>query len=283
MQDAGITRIGSRNLLMAYTHVAHDCVLADDIIMSNAASLAGHLPELTAHPAANPPADPSAHDVAELLATYQSTGEKDWATATVTIDGQTFEEVGIRLKGNSSLFGLTAATSGNPEELPWLIRLNEFVEGADHQGYEEIVIRSNSTETALNEAVAQELLALAGLASQRPIATAFTVNGGDTELRLAVEHPDEEWYEDHFDDEDGLLYKADSDGDYSYRGDDAEAYTDVFDQKVGDDDMQPLIEFLDFINNADDAAFAAVSGSVWIGLLAGIAASMFLSWGSSRT
>ena len=43
VRDAGITRIGSRNLLMAYTHVAHDCVLADDIIMSNAASLAGHV------------------------------------------------------------------------------------------------------------------------------------------------------------------------------------------------------------------------------------------------
>jgi spore coat protein CotH len=101
------------------------------------------------------------------------------------------------------------------------------------------------------------MLALTGLAAQSPIATAFTVNGGETELRLAVENPDEEWYEDHFDDEDGLLYKADSEGDYSYRGDDAEAYADVFDQEVGDDDMQPLIGFLDFMNNADDATFAA--------------------------
>lgn len=42
-QDAGVTRIGNRNLLMAYTHVAHDCVLADDVILSNAASLAGHV------------------------------------------------------------------------------------------------------------------------------------------------------------------------------------------------------------------------------------------------
>lgn len=196
-------------------------------------------------------------DYDAMIETFTSTGDKEWISATVTIDGVTYENVGLRLKGNSSLFGLSAATSGNPEDLPWLIRLNEFVEGADHQGYEEIVIRSNSTETAMNEAVAQELLALTGLASQRPIATAFTVNGGDTELRLAVEHPDEEWYEDNFDDEDGLLYKADSDGDYSYRGDDAEAYADVFDQKVGDDDMEPLIDFLDFINNADDATFAA--------------------------
>ena len=39
----GSTRIGSGNLFMAYTHVAHDCRLGDSIIMSNAATLAGHV------------------------------------------------------------------------------------------------------------------------------------------------------------------------------------------------------------------------------------------------
>ncbi len=199
-------------------------------------------------------------DYDAMIDTFTSTGDKDWISATVTIDGIAYENVGLRLKGNSSLFGLTAATSGNPQDLPWLIRLNKFVDGEDHQDYEEIVIRSNSTETALNEAVAQELLASTGLAAQSPIATAFTVNGGETELRLAVENPDEEWYEDNFTDEAGLLYKADSEGDYSYRGEDPDAYIDVFDQKVGDDDMQPLIDLLDFINNADNETFAAELG-----------------------
>ncbi len=37
-----VTRIGSNNLIMAYCHVAHDCVLADNIVMSNNATLAGH-------------------------------------------------------------------------------------------------------------------------------------------------------------------------------------------------------------------------------------------------
>ena len=37
------TTIGSNNLFMAYTHVAHDCVIKDDCILSNAASLAGHV------------------------------------------------------------------------------------------------------------------------------------------------------------------------------------------------------------------------------------------------
>lgn len=39
----GVTRIGSGCLLMAYTHVAHDCILGNRIVMSNNATLAGHV------------------------------------------------------------------------------------------------------------------------------------------------------------------------------------------------------------------------------------------------
>lgn len=42
-QDKGITRIGDDNLFMAYTHVAHDCLVGNGVIMANAASLAGHV------------------------------------------------------------------------------------------------------------------------------------------------------------------------------------------------------------------------------------------------
>ncbi len=43
VQDKGETRIGDDNLLMAYTHVAHDCVIGNNVIMANAASLGGHV------------------------------------------------------------------------------------------------------------------------------------------------------------------------------------------------------------------------------------------------
>lgn len=42
-QDHSLTKIGSDNLFMAYTHVAHDCVIGDHVIMANGASLAGHV------------------------------------------------------------------------------------------------------------------------------------------------------------------------------------------------------------------------------------------------
>lgn len=37
------TTLGSDNLLMAYAHVAHDCIVGDNTILANAASLAGHV------------------------------------------------------------------------------------------------------------------------------------------------------------------------------------------------------------------------------------------------
>jgi UDP-N-acetylglucosamine acyltransferase len=42
-QDQGVTRIGNDNLLMAYSHVAHDCQLGDQIVMANCATLGGHV------------------------------------------------------------------------------------------------------------------------------------------------------------------------------------------------------------------------------------------------
>lgn len=39
----GITTIGNNNLFMAYVHVAHDCHIGDNVVMANAATLAGHV------------------------------------------------------------------------------------------------------------------------------------------------------------------------------------------------------------------------------------------------
>ncbi len=39
----GVTRIGHDNLLMAQAHVAHDCQIGNNVIMANAATLAGHV------------------------------------------------------------------------------------------------------------------------------------------------------------------------------------------------------------------------------------------------
>ncbi|MGB0466149.1 MAG: acyl-ACP--UDP-N-acetylglucosamine O-acyltransferase [Pontibacterium sp.] len=43
VQDKGETIIGSHNLFMAYAHVAHDCVVGNNVILANNAAIAGHV------------------------------------------------------------------------------------------------------------------------------------------------------------------------------------------------------------------------------------------------
>jgi UDP-N-acetylglucosamine acyltransferase len=40
---AGVTTVGDNNFIMAYAHIAHDCVVGNNIIMANGATLAGHV------------------------------------------------------------------------------------------------------------------------------------------------------------------------------------------------------------------------------------------------
>lgn len=43
VQDAGATRLGNNNWVMAYVHIAHDCQIGNNTIFANNSSLAGHV------------------------------------------------------------------------------------------------------------------------------------------------------------------------------------------------------------------------------------------------
>lgn len=210
-------------------------------------------------------------DYDAIIAAYQADGSKEWLSATITIDGTTYENVGLRLKGNSSLRGVASddgqSPSGDesgdvddPVTLPWLIRFDEYVEGQTYQGRSELIVRGNNTETSLNEAVALELLGEAGLATQEATPARFTVNGGTAQLRLVIESPDDELWSDATFGDDGITYEAETEGDYSYRGDDAASYDNVFTVQAGDDDLQPVIDLLEFVDSASDEDFEAHLG-----------------------
>ncbi|HEX3321769.1 MAG TPA: acyl-ACP--UDP-N-acetylglucosamine O-acyltransferase [Terriglobales bacterium] len=43
VKGAGLTKVGSHILVMAYCHIAHDCQIGDHVLMANAATLGGHV------------------------------------------------------------------------------------------------------------------------------------------------------------------------------------------------------------------------------------------------
>jgi UDP-N-acetylglucosamine acyltransferase len=42
-QDGGLTKVGNDNWIMAYVHVAHDCLIGNNVIFANSVQLAGHV------------------------------------------------------------------------------------------------------------------------------------------------------------------------------------------------------------------------------------------------
>ena len=162
--------------------------------------------------------------------------------------------------------GEGSVSADDPAGLPWLIRLDKYVDGQQYAGRTDLVVRGNSTQSSLNEAVALQVLALADVPAEQATYVRLSVNGGDERLRLVLDLPDDDlWNADTFENP-GITYKADSEGDWSYRGEDASAYADAFEVKSStsslpeDEQYTPLIELLALVNDASDEEFAAQLG-----------------------
>lgn len=213
------------------------------------------------------------------LRRFRDDGLKIFIQGDVTIDGTEVQSVGLRLKGTSTIAGLgqpvpsatTAPTTGtvdavdladSPETLPWLVRFDEFVEGQRYQDHREIVVRpggaGSTPTTGMNEVLTLGLLGLAGAPAERTSYGTFSVNGGPSLLRLFAQPPQDSFTAEHFD-APGALYKAKPGGSFAWRGDDPFAYEDSFNQETrrNQQDLAPVIDFIDFVVNSAEDVFAA--------------------------
>jgi len=145
-----------------------------------------------------------------------------------------------------------------PEELPWLITIDEYVEGRAYQGEREISLRPGADEQVpLNEALALSLTDRSGETAERYGFTTVSVNNRPAVTRLMVENPDTEYAEAV--DGNGVLYKARAGGSFAYQGDDPSDYETSFRQlnKVGSQDLEPVMKFIKWVDEASDEEFAA--------------------------
>jgi len=151
---------------------------------------------------------------------------------------------------------MSQASADDPTSLPLLLSFNENVEGRAYQGMTEISVRPGSP--VINEAMALSLTKAADLPTQDYGYAVYSVNGSDTTTRLLLAHPDENMANNLFDSP-GYLYKADASSQFAYVDDDQSSYSDQFKQINASDDgtLQPIIDFLKWMDEADDEEFAA--------------------------
>ncbi|WP_328493180.1 CotH kinase family protein [Streptomyces sp. NBC_00414] len=145
-----------------------------------------------------------------------------------------------------------------PEELPLLVKIDEYVEGRAYQGEREISLRPGSNgQVPVNEALSLSLTGKSGQKAERYAFTELKVNNRPAATRLMVEAPDTD-YADDVGDGNGVLYKARAGSSFEYLGEDPSEYETSFRQlnKKGSQDLEPLMKLIKWVDSASDEEFA---------------------------
>ena len=146
----------------------------------------------------------------------------DWFSAEVTVDGETYGEVGVRKKG---FLGSQSDTKPSLK-----LRFDKYVDGQSLGGAIERMTLNNSHQdvSMINTCLAYRVFADAGLPSSRCNFATVAVNGKDLGLYIHVEEIKAPFLARHFDSAEGNLYEGTiSDFTPDYRG--------TFEKKTNED------------------------------------------------
>ncbi len=154
-------------------------------------------------------------------------------------------------------FNPTEQNSGEVK-IPFMIKFDEYVEGQTYQGYTAISIRNygvSGDASMLQEPVTNEIAQLVGLPATDTVYTGFRFNDEEETLYVVSELVNQEYLDSYFENSNGVLYKAELGSTLNYEGEDPSLYAESFTQqtRVNDADLAPLIKFMRFLSESDDA------------------------------
>jgi len=174
--------------------------------------------------------------------------------------GQGRPEGGQAPQDGDMPFGQGGLAEEGDGKIPFLVKFDEFVSGQTYQGYSRLAIRTYGGQvdhSMLQEPVTNAVFRLAGLPAPQTAYAGLRLNDEAEQLYVIAEVIDETYLAQHFDNPDGVLYKAEVGSSLTYAGEDPTAYVKSFSQetRVTSADMAPLIAFMRFLAESDDATF----------------------------
>ena len=161
--------------------------------------------------------------------------EEQYASCSLVIDGEVFQQVGIRAKGNNSLrltheYGLPRYSLK--------LEFDHFLEGGSYRGLDKFSLDASFQDNSyMKTYLVYDMMKFMEVPAPLCSYVWVTVNGEDWGLFLAVEEPEEAFARRNFGADYGQLYKPDyrslkdENGDVAlrYLGDDPELYPNIFD------------------------------------------------------
>jgi spore coat protein CotH len=170
--------------------------------------------------------------------------------ATVEINGEKVEHVGLRVKGNSSL--RSVAGMEDSDRYSFKIDFDYYNNEQNLYGLKKLNLNNNfSDATQMKEYVSYKLMEEMGLPAPANSYMYVTINGKEWGLYLGVEQVDEIFIARNFTENDGDLYKPEGTGsDLKWISDKIEDYPGLI-LKTNEEtsDQSAMIDFLDAINH----------------------------------
>ncbi len=169
---------------------------------------------------------------------------------------ETVDDIGFRLRGN---------TSRNAQKKSFKISFNSFIPGQQFYSVEKLNLNGEHNDPSIiRSKICWDHYQETGMASTRAAHCALYINSVYYGLYISVEHIDEEFLQNHFEDDSGNLWKCLWPADLSYRGPDPEDYypyqdaTHPYELKTNTEayDYSELARLIDIINNTPVVDFA---------------------------
>ena len=149
--------------------------------------------------------DISEEDWADLL---ENATAEEYYDCNVTVNGTTYEHVGLRAKGNTSLSMVAASDS---DRYSFKIKFDEYVDGQSCDGLSKLVLNNNySDATMMKEALCYDMFAFLGADASLYNYAKVSVNGEYWGVYLALEPVEESFAIRNYGSDYGQLYKPDS-------------------------------------------------------------------------
>lgn len=169
----------------------------------------------------------------------------------------TVENVGLRLRGNTSL---------NAQKKSFKISFNEFEPGREYQGVKKLNLRGQHNDpTMVREKLFYEVWEKAGMTECRAAFVRLYINSEYRGLYTNVEEMDKTWLGRVYDEDDGNLYKCTYPADLAYHGPIQSVYKNIlnnpseraYDLKTNEleDDYTHLVELMAALDKPVDASF----------------------------
>ncbi len=185
----------------------------------------------------------------------ENPNEDIYVPATITYDGERLENVGIRIKGNSSR---SSVIRDGGTRFSFKIDTDLYVENQELLGVDKLNFNNSFHDPSyLRERITLRLFEAFGVVSPRHAYAKFSINGEYFGLYAVIEQVDKEFLKRHFEDNSGNLYKPElNSGSLRWQGENIENYRDI-NLKTNEEspDHSALIHFIDVLNNYDAEQF----------------------------